>query len=108
MSMTMTQTPRTEPSFHNDDLTPIVWYYRTPIIRSLRFEIVFFVGTPSGRGVMNLVKLRWDLKTGETQGFGVDQELGLSGDSGNGVQLGHWMMTDRSGGCSIELVTGAV
>jgi len=57
---------------------------------------------------MNLVKLRWDLKTGETQGFGVDQELGLSGDSGNGVQLGgHWMMTDRSG-CSIELVTGAV
>lgn len=49
------------------------------------------------------------LKTGETQGFGVDQELGLSGDSGNGVQLGgHWMMTDRSGGCSIELVTGAV
>jgi hypothetical protein len=27
---------------------------------------------------MNLVKLRWDLTTGETQGFGVDQELGLS------------------------------
>jgi len=51
VSMTMTQTPRTEPSFHNDDLTPIVWYYRTPIIRLLRFEIVFFVGTPSGRAV---------------------------------------------------------